>query len=164
MSFGQNAFGPQAAFVCGQSYETMTDVCDFLEPLLGYMEWHVLQPLAVWADLFAVAAGLDSIDAIQLSAELFSLEGIELPVSSHLAVTAGEGSPAVIEKTVGRQMEMIAKRGLSDVEYLPVLRGTGWSVETVGLLEAEAERIGFKSLFYQGTRVLAGEPPCDGWS
>jgi len=47
--FGSNAFDPFGAPFCGQYFDRMEGVYDFVEPLLSYMLWHTYEPLVAWA-------------------------------------------------------------------------------------------------------------------
>jgi hypothetical protein len=49
VAFGTNAYSPNANDVCGHDYDAFDGICDFVQPLLAYMESHRLQPIAAWA-------------------------------------------------------------------------------------------------------------------
>ena len=40
---GSNAIAPHAAALSGQHYGDLARQADFVQPLLGYMNWHVFQ-------------------------------------------------------------------------------------------------------------------------
>ena len=71
---GGNAIAPHAAVLSGQHYGELAAHADFVQPLLGYMEWHVFQCGAAWARLLRrCIPGLSEAAALESVWRLFGL-------------------------------------------------------------------------------------------
>jgi hypothetical protein len=126
VQYGLNAMNPSFDGLCMPSLGELCHICDFVQPLLGYTGWHVLQPLAAWAELFMRHTGFAAHDCIRLAAVLFGLEGIDLPKSiSELYNT--EGNAEFIHAVLARQLDYLGKPGVGmPGRVMPVIRCEGW--------------------------------------
>jgi hypothetical protein len=80
VSFGANGYSPFGALICGQDYEkSYVETCDFLQPLLCYMEWHRYMPIAAWARYIQQFSRVDEQIAIEAAQNLFFLSGTICP-------------------------------------------------------------------------------------
>lgn len=159
---GVNAIAPHAAALSGQHYGELARQADFVQPLLGYLNWHVFQCGAAWARLLRRAGGgrLSEAEALAGAWRLFGLEPRRLPRSE--AEMAGEGAAGTPEAVAGALLERVL-RACPAQRVLPVLRGHGWPAAATRRLEQRIRAAGCPAVFYQGTTVLAGLPPGPGW-
>jgi hypothetical protein len=159
---GTNAMNPLFSVMSGQHYETLSRHCDFIQPLLGYMRWHVLQSVFMWGRLFSEnVTDLSSADALELSRKLFGISpGTLSNVDSDLDGT-NEGDEADVIRTVELQLERCAGNAAT---MMPVLRGKGWQPSTITRLTESARLTGIGGVIYQGSDYVGGPPPGDGWS
>ncbi|MCX7013793.1 MAG: hypothetical protein NTW86_14780 [Candidatus Sumerlaeota bacterium] len=164
VEFGSNAAGPLIAGLCGQRYRALLRRMDFLHPLLGYIRWHVLQPVGAWARFFAERApGLGEEAAVSLSAALLGMEGLVLPRRLADFALAEEGLPESIAACVSRQIDLCMRAVPRKAVIAPVLRGREWPAEVIRRLSARIEEAGLGGVVYQGADFLAGPPPGPGW-
>lgn len=164
VAFGVNAMNPAMAELTGQFYGRLRQICDFVQPLLGYVEWHMLQPLAAWAALLTgTNKKLREDTSIRIAANLLGIEAVELPNSVSECLHTGEGPSNLIFDLVYHQLGMVTSMRDSHGMLLPVLNGHGWPSRTLFALEEAAESSGFQRVFLQGTDMLTGEPPVAGW-
>ena len=158
---GTNAMAPHAAVLSGQHYAELARDADFVQPLLGYMNWHVFQCGAAWARLVRRCSGrLSEAQALAGVWRLFGLDPRHLPQSE--TVMAGEGTAATIERVVGALLDDVLNACPAQ-RVMPVLRGHDWPAEVTVRLEQRCRTAGCPAVFYQGTTVLAGPPPGPGW-
>jgi hypothetical protein len=161
LSFGVNAYAPFGADLCGQQYASLATVTDFVQPLLGYMRWHVLQPLDAWK-LFLLdrVKDLDEPSAIAIVADLFNLKRIPRDLIMASLEASDEGSQDLIRQTVEHQLEYCRATNMT---MFPVLRGTGWPGSLALRLSNRANELGFAGVIFQGTEAIAGPAPTAGW-
>ena len=158
---GCNAIGPHAAALSGQHYGDLARKADFVQPLLGYMNWHVFQCGAAWARLVRRCSGrLSEADALVGVWRLFGLDPRHLPRSE--AEMNGEGAAATIEQVVGALLDQVLS-ACPRQRVMPVLRGCDWPPQVTYRLERRIRAAGCPAVFFQGTEVLAGPPPGPGW-
>ena len=158
---GSNAIGPHAAALSGQHYGDLARQADFVQPLLGYMNWHVFQCGAAWARLVRRCSGrLSEADALAGVWRLFGLDPRHLPRSE--AEMDGEGAAATIEQVVGALLDQVLD-ACPPQRVMPVLRGSDWPPPVTHRLERRIRAAGCPAVFYQGTNLLAGPPPGPGW-
>ena len=160
VAFGVNAFGPYGATLVGQDYRSLARTCTFIQPLLGYVRWHVLQPIGAWARLLCDRVPtLGESEAIRLSGELLGAPTEALPDSLEALAQTGEGDPRTIAAVVGAELAAVATiAGIS-----PVLRGQDWPATVFSALVSHAEESGIAAVFFQGTEHLAAGAPDEGW-
>lgn len=162
--FGQNAYVPSSAVLVGQDYGAMGGLCDFVQPLLGYVEWHVRQPVAAWARLLlAKVRGLAEPQAVRAAASLLGLGGAALPGRVDSLIEPGEGRASDIESVVRGLLPVARRSQAGGLAVMPVLRGSGWPAGLATRMASEVEAAGFEGVFFQGTQELAGTPPGEGW-
>jgi hypothetical protein len=158
--FGVNAYAPAGAALCGQDYVALHGVSDFLQPLLGYVRWHLAQPVHAWANfLMERVRGLDEATAVSLGAELFGLQARDFP-RSNASRDEDDGFQEAIGRLVALQLQE-ARRAQGAL--LPVVRGGVWPRATVAALSelvAEGDDAG---IVYQGTDALVQPVPGGGW-
>ncbi len=158
---GSNAIGPHAAALSGQHYGALARQADFVQPLLGYMNWHVFQCGAAWARLVRRCSGrLSEADALAGVWRLFGLDPRRLPCSE--TEMKGEGAAATIEQVVGALLDEVLS-ACPPQRVMPVLRGSDWPPQVTHRLERGIRAAGCPAVFYQGTTLLAGPPPGPGW-
>ena len=158
---GCNAIAPHAAALSGQRYGDLVRQVDFVQPLLGYMNWHVFQCGAAWARLVRRCSGrLSEADALAGVWRLFGLDPRHLPRSE--GEMDGEGTAATIEQVVGALLDGVLST-CPPQRVMPVLRGCDWPAQVTQRLERRVRAAGCPVVFYQGTRLLAGPPPGPGW-
>jgi hypothetical protein len=163
MAFSTNAYAPLGAPLCGQDYAALGRTCDVVQPLLGYLRWHVLQPILAWARFLQPrVVGLKDAAAIEVAAALFGVQ--DLPLAPLLESSAGtdEGSAAFIESAVAHQLRA-ALAAAPTAAMMPVLRGHGWPRGVLTPLTEQVRAMGFAGVVYQGTEALVGPPPRAGW-
>lgn len=162
--FGTNAFSPIAARLCGQDYLRLSKVCDEIQPLLGYMEWHTLESISAWAKFLLVnAAGLSSREAIAISKRLFYLENALLPEDIYEIDHMGEGGNQAVLSVTKQELNLTAQWLRQNIPLTPVLRGKTWSKETTDQLVKETEMHGFRGIIFQGCSYLAPPIPDPIW-
>jgi len=153
--FGVNAFGPMGDGLCGQEYTTLHETCDFVQPLLGYMRWHVMHTVGSWARFFCEHVwGLNENEAVEISVGLFDLEGIPFPDTLDAYSEKGEGDSGLIMSVVERQLAMCRAATSRYFPVFPVLRGSDWPMGVVDEISALVERDGFSGVIYQGVDTL----------
>ena len=158
---GSNAIGPHAAALSGQHYGDLARQTDFVQPLLGYLNWHVFQCGAAWARLVRRCSGrLSEADVLAGVWRLFGLDPHHLPCSE--AEMAGEGTAATVEQVVGALLDRVLS-ACPPQRVMPVLRGCDWPAPVTHRLERRIRAAGCPAVFYQGTNLLAGPPPGPGW-
>ncbi len=158
---GGNAIAAHAAPLCGQDYGALAEDGDFIQPLFGYMEWHVFQCIVAWSRLVrrfiprvSEAAALESVW------RLYGFRTCSLPRRE--ALLTGEGDGTTIEIVVTALLERTL-RACPAQRLMPVLRGHDWPAEVTFRLEDLIRGAGCPAVFYQGTTVLAGPPPGPDW-
>ncbi len=158
---GANAIGPLFSRLSGQNYSRLAGTCGFIQPLFGYMRWHVLQPIYMWAKFFArQCPSIQSAEALCLSAKLFGYTVDELSMNWKDRNQSDEGDEAAIIRMVKKQLSALP---VDSGHYMPVLRGHGLGVETTRTLaELVREKAG-GSVIYQGSNFIGGEAPHPGW-
>ena len=158
---GSNAIAPHAAALSGQHYGDLVRQADFVQPLLGYMNWHVFQCGAAWARLVRRCSDrLSEADALAGVWRLFGLDPRHLPRSE--AEMDGEGTAAMIEQVVGALLDEVLS-ACPPQRVMPVLRGHDWPAQVTHRIEQRIRAAGCPAVFYQGTNLLAGPPPGPGW-
>lgn len=162
--FGQNCYSPIASMICGQDYNKMGDLFDFVQPLLGYIRWHVMQPVGTWARLLkANVKGMSDSEAVETAKEIFGLRGVKLPDNIDEYFKTGEGAGHMIADIVRREFELIVPFKNSAPVIMPVLRGKDWPKEITGQLSNEAYKE-FNTVAYQGSSNILDNPPGEGWN
>lgn len=163
---GTNAMSPLSSRLCGQDYAEMGENLDFIQPLLGYVRWHVIQPVAIWARyLRSRVSGLTDQEALRVGSSLLGLDADALDQGRVQLDAADEGPDGFILETVGRELELL--RGIADTcgaRLLPVLRGSDWNRDTIERLAHTVETSHLSGVLYQGTAFLAEPPPGPGWA
>ena len=158
---GSNAIAPHAAALSGQHYGDLAARADFVQPLLGYMNWHVFQCGAAWARLVRRCSDhLSEAAALAGAWRLFGLDPRHLPRSE--AEMVGEGAATMIEPVVTALLDGVLQQCPAQ-RVMPVLRGHDWPAEVTRRLEQRIRAAGCPAVFYQGTTVLAGPAPGTGW-
>lgn len=162
--FGQNCYTPIAAVLCGQEYGMVGNFCDFIQPLLGYVRWHVMEPVGVWAKfLHENVKGLGISDAIEVVKGFFGLKGTRLPYNLDDYFEGSEGPIESIIDVVRRAYRLLASFMEQIPAIMPVLRGKDWPKEIIEMLSREAVTEGFAGIAYQGTNYIVDDPPGEGW-
>jgi hypothetical protein len=161
MFFGENAFGPNSARLCGQDYQRLAGSCAFLQPLLGYVLWHGLQPIVAWATWLQRQSRLEEAVAIRVAASLMGLPGLSLPDRLADLGRDDEGPVALIRDIVGGQLDQAFVPGSPPL--YPVFRGRGWPEGLALAMARRARDLGAEGVFFQGTEVLLVGAPDEGW-
>ncbi|GHV35396.1 hypothetical protein FACS1894187_08010 [Synergistales bacterium] len=165
VSFGSNAYSPTAAAVCGQDYDdSYSEICDFVQPLFPYMEYHHYEPIAAWGRYLLQNARLDEPTAIEAAKRLFYLGGAVCPDSFSELDTCGEGEGGSIRSIVGKELKMCVPYLTKPYKTQPVLRGVQWDKAATDDLIEEAKDLGFNSLIFMGCEyLLKGPSPSADW-
>jgi hypothetical protein len=163
--FGQNAFNPFMSGLCGQDYDAMSGACDFVQPLLGYMRWHVFEPVLAWTDwLRRRVPGLEPADAPRVARNLLGLDHMLWPAAEPDCLRGeDEGRTDLTRATVEAALNRCLRVRSDEMRVLPVLRGNGWAPDVISDLSARAESPGMDGVIYQGCNWLAPDPPDEGW-
>jgi hypothetical protein len=172
VSFGANAYSPIANEICGQDYmEAYAETCDFVQPLLCYMEWHRYEPLAAWGRYIRQHAKVDEPDAVEAAKNLFNLNGAICPDNFNEMDTCIEGGGESTYSIVSREIKMCAPYLPEPYKLQLVLRGKQWDWDVTDRLVDEARDLGFDSFIFTGCEYLlkdkspaAAAPPLTGWS
>jgi len=162
--FGSNLYDPFGAPLCGQSYERLDRLYDFVQPLLSYMLWHIYEPVAALSKLLIThASKLAQEEAVEIACRLFDLEGLGMPTDVERMTREGEGAPETITNVIGRAIQNC--KSLQNQKHLvtPVIRGRTWPSSVSLSLADQVLNEGFDGVIFQGTEAFAGEPPGDGW-
>ena len=158
---GGNAIAAHAARLSGQDYGELAEDGDFIQPLFGYMEWHVFQCIVAWARLVRrFIPNLSEAAALEGVWRLYGFHASSLPGRESLLT--GEGDAATIETVVTALLDSTLQ-ACAAARVMPVLRGHDWPTEVTFRLEERIRGAGCPAVFYQGTTVLAGPPPGPGW-
>ena len=161
---GQNAMNPFMADLCGQDYRTMTGACDFVQPLLGYMRWHVMEPVLAWRDwLRSRVAGLGGREALTVAKRLLGLGDVDWPEDDPERLH-GEGPASLIRQTTHAALRRVVAWQSESLAVTPVLQGQDWPPDLTHEMSEYAESIGVAGVVYQGCKnLLPLSPPDDGW-
>ena len=165
ITFGINAYSPTGAMVCGQDYDDYDNICDYLHPLLGYMEWHRFEPLAAWGRYMHRHARLSEATAVAIAKNLFYLGDTTCPDSFTALDTCGEGSDRDILSVVGTELKMCAKYATKPYQMMPIIKGKTWSKSVIDTLIREIDELPFNAFVLQGPDyLLPGIPRSDKWN
>ena len=164
LEFGQNAMNPFMADLCGQDYRTMTGACDFVQPLLGYMRWHVMEPVLAWRDWFrSRVAGRGGREALTVAKRLLGLGAVDWPEDDPERLH-GEGPASLIRQTTHAALRRVMAWQSESLAVTPVLQGQDWPPDLTHEMSEYAESIGVAGVVYQGCKnLLPLSPPDDGW-
>lgn len=160
--FGCNAVGPRFSRLSGQDYEALGRVCDFVQPLLCYMRWHVLQPIFAWADfLRSRCKAIDSHQAQAAAASLFGFDPTALRLDDQKPHEKGEGPADAVINMVVAQLSSLPKA--DGRPYQPVLNGHDLPRQATQTMSSLATKACDCAVF-QGASFAAGDPPGPGWA
>jgi hypothetical protein len=172
VSFGANAYSPWGAEICGQDYEQgYVDTCDFVQPLLCYMEWHRYEPIAAWGRYGHQFAKVEEPVAVEASLNLLGLGGVLCPDSFHVLDTCLEGDKETVYSIVSKELKMCAPYASKPYKLQPVLRGDQWDWDMTDRLVDEAKALGIDSFVFMACEYLSKMPsppinpglPLSGW-
>lgn len=161
LRFGTNSMNPFMALLCGQNAAALAGYCDFVQPLLSYSRWHILEPVLAWSDwLRTRVAGLGANEALASAKNLLGLGAVDWPQSDpEFFRGGGEGPEALIRETVRAALRRTREWQSGSLEAMPVLRGRDWPRALTRELAEFAESIGCKGVLFQGCENLAAAPP-----
>ena len=159
--FGTDCHIPSFALLAGHDYKEIVEVTDFTQPLLTWVEWHMLTVPAAWASWMCDhVEGLSEQDALRFAYRLVGYDGFGLPMTfDELGVMA----PGCEERCTALydivETELIKSRLYNrKTPSYAVLKGSGWPKETIQRLVARAEELGHDGVIYNaGTTALIGE-------
>ena len=165
ISFGSNAYSLTAATVCGQDYDdSYPEICDFVQPLFPYMEYHHYEPIAAWGRYLLQHTQLDEPTAIEAAKQLFYLGGTVCPDSLKELDTCGEGEGSSIRSIVSKELKMCVPYLTKPYKIQPVFRGKQWDHAATDSLVEEAKELGFDSFIFMGCEyLLKGPSPSADW-
>jgi len=173
VSFGANGYTPFGALICGQDYEkSYAETCDFLQPLLCYMEWHRYMLISAWARYIQQFLKIDESVAIQAAKNIFELGDTIIPDSLNEIDTFAEGSMESVYSIVSKEIQMCKPFVSKPYQLQPVLRGKDWDWTMTDKLVDEAKAIGIDSFVFMGCEYLVkgpvpdvkGSSPMSAWS
>ena len=163
--FGSNIYSPIASDLCGQNYELLGGIYDFIQPLLGYVEWHVLECILAWARyLLSCNKNLSERDAIFAAKRLFFLEEASLPETIVEGAHIGEGPDDLVRAVVSKEVSLLTQRQRIACEIQPVLRGKDWSHSVTMELMDRIKAAQFDGIVFQGSDYLCSPSPINGWN
>ena len=158
-AFGANAYSPWGAELCGQDYDNVySETCDFVQPLLCYMEWHRYEPLAAWGRYLNQYTKADMPTSIEAAKILFGLGGTVTPVSFDAFDTCLEGDMESIYSIVDREIAMCAPYTSKPYSLQPVLRGMQWDWSMTDKLISGGKALGIDSYIFVGCEYLTKGP------
>ena len=157
VSFGCNAFSPYGTMITGQDYDgTFAEMCDFVQPLLCYMEWHRYESIAAWARYLMLHTGLnDEAAAIRAALNLFNMGSNICPDNLNELDTCLEGTNESTLSFGQNEINMCKPFVNKPYELQIVFRGKQWDHGITDQLIAEAKDIGVKSFIFNGCEYLS---------
>jgi hypothetical protein len=156
VSFGANAYAPWGAGICGQDYDgAYAEACDFVQPLLCYMEWHRYEPIAAWGRYLHKHGKVGAAVAIEAAKNLLGLGGAVCPDSFEGLDTCAEGSDECVYSIVSKELGMCAPYVAKPYKLQPVLRGMDWGWDVTDRLVSEARAQGIDSFIFMGCDYLS---------
>jgi len=163
--FGTNAVGPIGAFESGQEYAALTEYCDVVQPLLGYVYWHVLQSVSAWQRFLADRVrGISRDDALGVAAALFGLTDVSLDLDRRDEGNDMSTAPRLVDEVVRRQLQLLEAYRDRRRLFMPVLNASHWQRATVNAITDKIVDSGYAGVAYQGTGALADPVDGNGWN
>ncbi|MCL2122337.1 MAG: hypothetical protein FWH28_08835 [Clostridiales bacterium] len=161
VSFGANAYPTWGAELCGQDYaNAYAETCDFVQPLLCYMEWHRYEPIAAWGRYLHLHSKADEAASVEAAKILFGLGNTLCPDRLNALDTCAEGNKESIYSIVSEEIKMCAPYVNKPYQLQLVLRGKEWDWQLTDTLVSESKAIGVDSFIYVGCDYLIkGLPP-----
>ena len=164
ITFGINTYSPTGARICGQNFDDFVDICDYLHPLLGYMEWHRYEPIAAWGRYLLRHARLNEAVAVEIAKRLFFLGGTFCPDSFAELDTCGEGGDRNVLSVVRAELKMCEKYAAKSYQIMPVIKGKVWSKPVIDSLLDDIGLSPFGAFVLQGPDyLLPGVPRSVNW-
>ena len=163
--FGSNIYSPIASIICGQTYDAYTAMCDFVQPLLPFMEYQRYEPLAAWARYLMTHSKMDEMNAILIARRLFYLGDTICPQSIKELDTCLEGDGKMVYAIMKKELSMCAPYLSGQAMIQPVFRGKGWDWNVTDELMDEARTLGINSFAFMGCEYLLRDttPPDTGY-
>ena len=159
VAFGTNAYNPTAARVTGLDYEDFTSSCDFVQPLMPYMEFHIYQPIAALACYVKTCTKLDDFTSVEIAKRLLFLGDTVSPDNISKIDSCGEGKCDAVRSIVTRQLQLCEKYLDKPYQLLPVLRGRDWGKGVISELLEEMKKRGYPGVVFMGCNYLAPDMP-----
>lgn len=154
--FGTNAIGPCFSDLSGQNFDLLQNACDFVQPLLCYMDWHVLQTIYAWAELFQISIdGLSKPSALDAASDLFGFARGELTDGDVWPTTPTAPHGQGVAAMVARQLEHLPMS--SHCETWPVLAAWGLPRDVIKKTETRVRKFS-TGVVFQGTDYLPNSP------
>ena len=155
---GVNVLQPHGSVLSGQDYAKLAAVCDFLQPLLGYVRWHCLQPLAAWVDWLSIhTPKRGQPGLIHMLASLMGLPMLfQVPNWQRVMTGTDEGPPELLLPWMGLHHVRMNDSGVSRESLPVVLRGSDWSVANIRQVTRFWRQAGYPAVLYQGFSHLTG--------
>ncbi|GHV42761.1 hypothetical protein FACS1894187_25170 [Synergistales bacterium] len=163
VTFGINAYSPTGAMVCGQNYNDYDDICDYLHPLLGYMEWHRFEPIAAWGRYLCLHVRLDETTAIEIAKRLFFLGDTVCPNRFAELDTCGEGGDQSVLSIVHAELKLCEEYAAKPYQIMPIIRGKSWSRSVIDRLIDAIGQSPFNAFVFQGPDYLLPIPRSIKW-
>ena len=158
-AWGMDTYFPTFARLVGHDYRLLSGALDQMVPLLSHVAIHGYQSLAAYAQaLVDTHPDLPETDALRVTYRLFGWDGFGLPQTAIAALECLE--PDMSESRSPELLSMmkseLAKARIlgGDTPMYPVLKGRIWPQSVIQELTAEARRLGFAGVTYQGTDLL----------
>lgn len=154
---GTNAIGPHTSNLSGQNYQELIKIFDFIQPLFGYIEWHIFQCICAWGNFLQATTQLSNEICYQIAWQLFEFapdltsNTPLFPLNENLMQS--EGDEEIIKSLVHQSLNHPQIREIQS-NLIPVIRGSEWSKDTVISIEKGLKKAGHKIIFFQGTQSI----------
>jgi hypothetical protein len=165
ITFGTNAYSPIGARIVGQNYNEYDGIYDYLQPLLGYTEWHIYEPIAAWGRYLCRHAGLNEAVAVEIAKRLFCLGDTICPDNFAELDSAGEGNDRSAHSMFSAELKMCEEFTARPYKITPIIRGKTWSKTFTDDVIHEIGQSPFNAYVFQGPDyLLKGIPHSIKWN
>jgi hypothetical protein len=163
-AFGTNAVAPTLGKYCGQDYTEISRCCDFIQPLLGYVRWHILQSVCAWGYfLMDLCPSLNNRKAMTIACRLFRINGDVVQDGIRVCEREDEGGLELIMDILAGQVGECERLLAPRTSVWPVFRGNDWPLDVYPKLGQLNGTSRFNGMHFQGTSFMTGRDP-KGWN
>ncbi len=153
---GVNAMNPIWSSLAGQDYRQLASICDFIQPLTGYIFWHFFQPMNAWVHWWSRCVQLERLNVKHLLATLLALEPSTLwRFWDQALINPNDGHQDLVLSLMGSCHQRMTEIGLPRQGLPVVLRGEDWSPMTIQASTRFWHQSGYPSVLYQGHQKLS---------
>jgi hypothetical protein len=149
-AFGVNMLNPLWCDLSGQGVASTMRGVDFVQPLLGYIHWHVAQPLEAWAALLVrMQPALRVEDARRVLARVIGADSLA-DACEDLLQAADRPCTDLLNALMDAYRSRLIAAGGSGHNMQIVLRGSDWPGNWLREEERRWRGCGFAHIVYQG--------------